>query len=68
MNRSLMERRCQLCKHYEQSAFMDYSGVCRVHHDDDLPVHRDSWCGRWAEKDCSAVKRQLTTEAKEASE
>jgi len=53
MTRPLIERRCQLCKHYEPSKSVDYAGVCRSFaiYDEEMLVHRDSWCGRWADRD-----------------
>jgi len=67
MTRPLIERRCSNCKHYEPSKSVDYAGVCLsfAAHDDETLVHRDSWCGRWAEKGAADVKQNLTAGTKE---
>ena len=70
MTRPLIERRCQLCKHYEPSKSVDYAGVCRSFaiYDDEMLVHRDSWCGRWAEKSAAALKWDFTSAAKQEAQ
>lgn len=70
MTRPLIERRCQLCKHYEPSKTVHYAGVCRSFaiYDEEMLVHRDSWCGRWAEKSAAALKRDFTSAAKQEAQ
>lgn len=61
MTKTLMERKCSNCKRYEPSETVHYAGVCRsfAAHDDETLVHRDSWCGYWADRDEAAVKQEV---------